>query len=243
MRLSGEQARQIHRVLRLRPGDAIRVFDGSDREYQVTLETVTAESVAGHITAEHFPQTEPLCRLLLAVPLLKADKLEWVIQKGVELGVSGIVLTRTRRAVVQAGEERTLLRRDRYQRIACEAAEQSGRLKIPTLEGPLSWSEAMQWATSCALRLIAHPRSPLPLHRVVPAGSGAASAILFVGPEGGFTPEEISAAEGAGIQRVTLGARTLRAETAAVAGTAVLMALLEGAPATPAPGASAAEVR
>jgi 16S rRNA (uracil1498-N3)-methyltransferase len=237
VQLTGEQARQISRVLRLRAGDAIGVFDGGEREYQVTLEVVTAEAVAGRITAQCRPQTESPCRLWIAVPLLKSDKLEWVVQKSVELGVAGILLTRTRRTIVQTGEERAANRLERYRRIAREATEQCGRLAVPPVEGPVPWPEAVERSRSFPLALIAHGGAPVPL-RDAPAGHlGVRSAVLFTGPEGGFAPEEVAAAESAGVQPVSLGARILRAETAALAGIVWLLAVLEEALVTPCPGA------
>src|SRR5437868_1635166 len=99
VRIVGRQAHQICRVLRLRPGDSIRVFHDGAAEYRVTLESVQPHEARGRITDQWRPTTEPVCRLWLAVPLLKAEKIEGVIQKAVELGVCGILLTRTQRTI------------------------------------------------------------------------------------------------------------------------------------------------
>jgi 16S rRNA (uracil1498-N3)-methyltransferase len=225
-------------VLRLRCGDVIGVFDGSEREYHVALEVVTTEAVEGRIVADCFPRTESPCRLWIAVPLLKADKLEWVVQKSVELGVAGILLTRTRRTIVQPGEERAAGRLERYRRIAVEATEQCGRLVVPPVEGPVTWSDALARATLFPLALLAHERATAPLRAVTSRRQGAHSAILFTGPEGGFAAEEVAAAESAGIRAFSLGARIYRAETAALAGTVLLLAILEEQLLTPDRGAS-----
>jgi 16S rRNA (uracil1498-N3)-methyltransferase len=211
----------------------------------VTLTVVEEARVEGRVTERRQPETEPRAAVWLAVALLKGEKLEWVVQKGTELGTAGFLFLRTERAVVQAGEERWSARRERYARIAREAAEQCGRVRVPPVEGPLPFADALARAAEFDHRLLAHegsfvplkealgipPPGPLPEVERGRARSAASprSAILFVGPEGGFTPAEVGAAGGAGVRVVSLGARVLRAETAALAlATRVLAALEEG---------------
>jgi 16S rRNA (uracil1498-N3)-methyltransferase len=225
--ITGVQAHQICRVLRLRPGDAIRVFHGTATEYLVTLERVEAEAVHGRIRDQWEPATEATCRLWLAVPLLKSEKLEWVIQKSVELGACGILLMRTRRTVVSADDVRTAARRERYRRIAVEATEQCGRLHVPVIEGPDTWTEALARATAAEAAFIAHEGARTPLQAAITPSPRLRSGILYTGPEGGFTDEEIREAEGAGILPISLGPRILRAETAPVVGLALLLSVIE----------------
>jgi 16S rRNA (uracil1498-N3)-methyltransferase len=221
--ITGPQARQICRVLRLRAGDTIRIFHGTAVEYQVRLREVTAGAVRGEITGMCEPTTECACRLWLAVPLLKSEKLEWVIQKSVELGACGVILTQTRRTVVTCEEDRSAGRLERYRRIAVEATEQCGRLEIPPIEGPVPWAQALGRAGSVEKALLADGEARVPLRSVSAAFPPFQSGILYTGPEGGFAPEELAAAAEAGVTAVSLGPRTLRAETAAIAAIALLL--------------------
>jgi 16S rRNA (uracil1498-N3)-methyltransferase len=225
--LHGAQARQIHRVLRLRVGDRIRVFDGTDAEYVVVLEGIESDEVRGRIVAMCRPATESPCRLWVAVPLLKAEKLEWVVQKSVELGACGILLTVTRRTVVRPGPGAETERLKRYHRIAVEATEQCGRLQVPRIEGPLLWRSALARGSTVDLALVAHEGALQPLRAVTRRSPGFRSAIFYTGPEGGLTPEEITEAEEAGVLPISLGSRILRAETAVLAGVAILTELVE----------------
>jgi 16S rRNA (uracil1498-N3)-methyltransferase len=228
VRLAGVQARQICRVLRLRPGATIRVFHGTESEYLVTLDQVAPEEVRGRVAWQWIPDTEPGCRVWLAIPLLKAEKLEWVVQKGVELGACGFLLTQTQRTVVrtEAGESGTRL--ERLRRIATEATEQCGRMVVPPVEGPVSWSAAIARAVAAEMAAIAHNPSARLLAGLLTAAPNVRSSFLLTGPEGGFTPDEIAGAERAGVLPVSLGRRTLRAETAAIAGLTLMVATLDG---------------
>jgi 16S rRNA (uracil1498-N3)-methyltransferase len=222
--LTGAQARQISRVLRLRAGEQIRVFHGSPAEFLVRLESVQADVVRGQILDQWQPRTECACRLWLAVPLLKAEKLEWVIQKSVELGACGIVLTRTHRTVVQPAEARLGARLERYRRIALEATEQCGRLQVPPIEGPFRWTQALERGRSLGTGFIAHEASTCTVSAALPDKRPLRSGILYTGPEGGLTDDEIREAQTAGVTPVSLGPRILRAETAALVGITLLLA-------------------
>jgi len=224
VRLPEEIARQITRVLRLRPDDRIVLFCGDGVECEAVLEEVGASRVTARVTGRHAPQVEMPCSLHVGVAVLKGEKPEWAVQKLTEIGVSRITLLQTERSVVTAGEERWPKRLERYSRIAREAAEQCGRVRLPEVAGPTSL-DALLREEAAALRLFLEPRAPSSL--ACQLGSCPERILLLIGPEGGFTPAELERAQEAGALPVRLGTRILRAETASVAAAAVVMALAE----------------
>lgn len=213
--------RQIARVLRLQPGSAVVAFDGTSLEYVVRLEDV-GRSVTGTVVEERRNRAEPAVALTLLVGMLKRSKLEWVVQKGTELGVRSFVPVRTARTV---RDDLSMPRLDRLRAIAQEATEQSGRGIVPTVEAPAEFQAAIGRATfSGPAYLLWEGEQEMPLTNAVAAGDSR--ACLIVGPEGGFTDEEVTLARAAGCRTVSLGPRILRAETAAVAGAALLLAAM-----------------
>lgn len=222
--LHGETARQIQTVLRLQSGDEIIVLDNSGLEWQVRLTELRKGEVHGQIIGQQAALNEPALTLTLYQGLLKAEKFEWVLQKGTELGVSRFVPTLCLRSVTGPGSEH---KQARWERIIREAAEQSRRGKLPILEPASPLAVAIQQAS--------RPIQPPPL-LVMPWEEAADLSLkmalaethppavgVFIGPEGGFTPAEAVLARQAGIHLVTLGPRILRAETAAVAVCAAIM--------------------
>ncbi len=216
-----QQAHQIHSVLRLRPGETIVALDNSGREYQVELIRVAREGVRGRVVQVDDSTREPHTELVLYQSLLKADKFEWVLQKGTELGIAAFVPLVTTR-VIAAEVGRT--KRVRWERILVEAAEQSGRSKIPFLADPQELEEAVcAQAPAEATRLIPWEEERNVDLRTALRPTGPVH--LFIGPEGGLTAEEIEMARAQGVQPITLGRRILRAETAGlVAASAIFYA-------------------
>ena len=221
--LGGDVARQISRVLRMRPGDVVVLLDGSGYEYSVRLEDFGADSVRGTLLKKEPGRGEASHAVDLYLSLLnKPDKFEWALQKCTELGVSRVVPIIAERCVPRAFDGG---RRERFERIITEAAEQSGRARLPELD------DAMPFADAVALegeRLDSDGDAPhLALIPALGADMRIADAFwednqtgsvsIFIGPEGGFTDDELALADRAGIRLVSLGPRTLRAETAAVA--------------------------
>jgi 16S rRNA (uracil1498-N3)-methyltransferase len=217
VRVEGPVAEQVRRVLRLRAGEEIGLFCGDGWEHRVRLLAVGDGWLEGEGVERWRPETEPRAAVWLAVAVLKGEKLEWVIQKGTELGLAGILLLQTAHTIVTAGAERWEGRRERYRRIAVEAAEQCGRARVPAIEGPVRFAEALGRAAAFDRALLTHEESCLPLARACAGAGPGGSALLFVGPEGGFAPDEVAAAEAARVPAVSLGPRVLRAETAALA--------------------------
>ncbi len=217
--LSGAQARQIATVLRLAPGDEVTLLaDGV--EHVVVLEQVGASRVTARVRERRPASGEPRVVLTLALPLLRGDRSEEVIEAVTQLGVSRIVPFTSARSVVRALAD---AKRTRWERVAREAAETARRGRVPAIEAPRDWSGLL-----AALRppiLVAWERETrLRLRDAIPAGALALS--LVVGPEGGLGEEEVVRARERGAATVSLGARNLRSETAAIAAVALAMEIV-----------------
>jgi len=216
VQLQGQTARQIKSVLRLKPGDEIVVLDNSGTEWRVTLTDIGNDAVTARIVEQQPAQGEPMLQLTLYQGTIKGQKFEWVLQKGTELGVSRFVPTICRRSVVNDGEA-LAKKRDRWQRIIQEAAEQSGRGILPRLEPAMPLAEALQQAASSALPILLWEAEHHLALKDVLLEVAPDTIALFIGPEGGFTPDEAALARRTGCHIVTLGPRILRAETAGLA--------------------------
>lgn len=226
-----EVSRQISTVLHLRQGERVIALDNSGQEYEVELEIVAPRSTQGRIVATSTTTGEPRTQLSLYLALTQREKFEWMLQKCTEVGAMSFTPLVTSRGLVQSVEE-AQARHDRWQRIVQEAAEQSWRGRIPLLERPLRWAEALtRFKVLNILGLVAWEgeksmRIDSALKKAILSQESAAVA-LFIGPEGGFSDEEIQQARAAGLQPVTLGKRILRMETAAVVATALILNELE----------------
>jgi len=216
VRFPSEQSHQIRQVLRLRPGDTVTAVAGSGTEYVVTLEHV-GRDVSGRIAERRRNQAEPRLRVTLYQALLKGSRMDLVLQKGTEIGVTGFVPVLTARAVPA---EPSAAKQRRYETIVREAAEQSGRGRLPEVREAVSLGDALTMAQGT---IIFPWEGEYTRHlRDVPLDESGVS--LFIGPEGGWTEEEVRQAAGAGALVVTLGPRILRAETAAIVTSALVLA-------------------
>jgi 16S rRNA (uracil1498-N3)-methyltransferase len=225
--LEAEEARHLRDVLRLNRGDEVFVFDGEGREFRCVIESSGREGATLKIVDEVEPERpESLLQLTLAIALLKGEKFDLVVQKATELGVQRIVPVVTKRADVRLRDDDDEIRRvARWRRIAQEACKQSGRARVPEIDRVVAFasfiervpSDAGEWRVMFAERggdgLVEKIKN-------LQAQPGAVTALI--GSEGGWTDEEIKLAQDTGWSVVTLGGRTLRAETAAIAVTALL---------------------
>ena len=229
--LTGPQAQQISRVLRMRPGDELLVLDNSGWEIQTRLISVERDTVRGEVQRRRLAAGEPRTKISLYQAMLKSKKFEYVLQKCTELGVVEFVPLITERCVISdlnAAESKL----NRWRWIIQEAAEQSRRGRLPSLRPPMLFSQACDQARQRGgLALIPweeeRQNSLRQLLRTPPAGHEKSwpplTISLFIGPEGGFSADEIELAERYGLVPVTLGPRVFRAETAGlVAATAIL---------------------
>lgn len=219
--IAGADALHIAKALRMRPGEALTLCDGKGTDFDGVLETVTDRQVTVRITASRPSQAEPTLAVTLYQGLPKGDKMDWIVQKAVELGVTAVVPVATRRSVARL-EGKADKKQERWQRIAAEAAGQCGRGMLPSVERPLSWSQALS-CLSGEPALVFYEGGGRPLRELVTPSTRRLS--VFVGPEGGFDPEEIDAIRRQGGGVATLGPRILRCETAPLAALTLLMHL------------------
>ncbi len=226
VRLNPGHSHQVCHVLRLKQKDRIVVLDNAGHEYEVELDDLSPREVCGRILSKQTVQTEPAICLTLFQSLLARDKFEWVLQKCTEVGVSRIVPVITQRSLVQKKDRIKPEKLQRWQRILTEAAEQSGRGRVPDLEPPEALVTALDKANTLDVSLIAVPDRQVDslreaLQRV--AKQTISSVGLYIGPEGGFDPKEVKRANAAGARTVHLGSRVLRTETAAVVASALVL--------------------
>jgi len=221
-------AHQMRSVLRLCPGAIVFVLDDSGWEYEVELTHLQRDWASGRVCTQRLMQTEPHLSLTLYQSVLRGDRFEWVVQKGTELGVSTFVPILGRRTIA-TDVQRIEKKRPRWERIIREAAEQSRRGRLPCLAKPLSFSSACQrGARNHDLSLIPWEEwTQDSLCGVLCALDPRPKTVaLWIGPEGGFDPDEIALARRLGIRAVTLGPRILRAETAGLAAVAIVLSAL-----------------
>jgi len=221
-----QHAHQIRQVLRLKRGDRVIVLDNKGYEYKVRLTTVGRNEVAGQITEKRQALGEPEVQITLHQSLLARDKFEWVLQKCTEVGVTRFVPVITERSIVRDADRLKENKLARWQRIIAEAAEQSGRGRIPELLPAVSLREALNSVTDFDCCLMASPQEQeVTLRSYLRAveGTRPSAIALFVGPEGGFTDEELQLGKTHGATGVGLGPRILRTETAAVVATALIL--------------------
>ena len=214
-------AHQVRRVLRLRPGDQLTLIGADRTEYRCELIEAGSRDAVVRVMESLCPEVEYALRLTVAISLIKGEKPDWVVQKLTEVGVAEIIWMTSRRGVVEPATDRWPARLERYRRIATEAVEQSGRLQIPEVRGPIPLEACLTLERE--VRLICDPGAHFPAS--CEEWRGVGSALLLVGPEGGFTADELHLARSLGVRPLSLGKTVLRAETAAVVGaSSVLLA-------------------
>lgn len=221
--LPPDAAHHAARVLRLREGDPVQIFDGLGNErHGVIAELGSKHVVISGITAIDIDRESPL-KVLLAQALTNSEKMDWVIQKTTELGVIGIQPLSTERSVARLTAERVEKRIEHWQQVAISACEQCGRNTLPQIYKPLDimvWLQQMR--ESPVTKLILLPQGAVALHtQAKPQGK----VVLLIGAEGGFSQAESDVALRCGFTAIRMGARVLRTETAAVAGLAALQTL------------------
>ncbi len=223
VRLSREQAHQVRQVLRLGAGDTVVVLDDRRAEYEVTLTAVSPKEAVGRVVSTRPATGEPKVQLTLLQSLLIREKFEWVLQKATEVGVAQIVPVLTARGLVRTKqiEDNKL---DRWQRILTEAAEQAHRGRIPRLEPIVPFADVFSRFVGFDRFLIAAPSETVsPREALHGIGRPDPAIALLIGPEGGFTDEEVALARDKGARAVGLGPRILRTETAAIVASALIL--------------------
>jgi 16S rRNA (uracil1498-N3)-methyltransferase len=229
--LPEDEAQHLARVLRLKPGDTVAIFDGRGREALARVETVRAGKVTVRATASRQPAAESRVALTLAQALLKSDKMDRVISDAVMLGVAAVQPLLSRRTDIPKAALRTGVRQERWNRTVIASVKQCGRAVVPPVLAPVEMSDLLRMKDGRTRMMLVEPSG---------AGSGAvgdlrsleanipAEAVLMVGPEGGWDPQEVEGAANSGVVLVSLGSRTLRADAAGAAAIAVLQYIWEG---------------
>ncbi len=217
---SGDAA-HLTRVRRARPGDRIRVSDGMGRVWLVELITASATKADGEVIEEAcVPKPKP--QLAVLQGLAKGTKIDFVVQKLVEMGIDLVGIFISERSIPDWNDDRSSMASARWQTIAREAAKQSRRAWLPRIEGPLDLQRAVETSASYKLALLADADGPTRLKDSL-TQAHPASIVGIVGPEGGLTKSEVIAFEAAGATPVKMGTTVLRTETAAMVLAAALM--------------------
>jgi 16S rRNA (uracil1498-N3)-methyltransferase len=214
IRIFGDDAAHITKALRMGAGDEITVSDGNSTDYFCRIESVAPGELETAILRSEACRAEPQCRVTLYMALAKSDKLELVVQKATELGAARVRIFKSSRCVPDPNPKAVDKRMARLRKIAREAAGQSLRGIIPDVDGVLSFADAVKLAAQDGAALFFYEKGGASIKSLLGGTPDAVS--VMVGPEGGFSPEEVKTAADAGMSVATLGPRILRCETAAM---------------------------
>ena len=212
--------RHIH-VLRLNTGDGITLFNGTGSDFDATLQAIGKRHAECHIHAQRQPENESPLAITLVQAISSGERMDFTLQKSVELGVHAIQPMISERCVVRLSGDRAEKRVQRWQDIVIAACEQSGRSIVPTVQPIVSFADYLRQMPP-ELHLMMSLRRAQALRDIAPVPQ---TLRLMIGPEGGWTPAEEQAALAAGVQTITLGKRVLRTETAAMAAMAAMQVL------------------
>ncbi len=225
--ITGPLLDHLRDSLRVKLGERIRIVDEHRRRYDVEVTDIHKRMLHGCVVGQQTGPVPHSPRLVLGQAMLKGERMDWAIQKSVELGVSTIVPLVSEQTIVRPRQGRAGTQQERWQRIALEAAQQSERWDIPSVDAPLTAPEFFGRPGPASLKLILSEReSGETLQTMALPSKPTDTIILAVGPEGGWRGEELSRARAGGFRPVTLGARILRAETAALAAVSVIQGRL-----------------
>ena len=216
--IAGSSANHILRVLRLRAGDALTLFDGKGGEYAARIKAVLRDEVQVDIYEHRAIERESTLDLTLVQGISRGERMDWVMQKATELGVRRIVPVLTERTVVRLDDRQSKRKAQHWGAITIAACEQCGRNRLPEVTVPVGLHETLRTLPADTTRVLLSPKGTLRI-RDLPRPS---KVTLLIGPEGGLSENEEYAAVAAGFQQVQLGPRILRTETAALAALAAL---------------------
>jgi len=219
--ISGDDAKHISRVLRMKVGELLTACDTKGYDYDCLIESLSDREVSLRVLEVRPSQSEPDVRVSLYQAMPKGDKLELIIQKAVELGVDSITPVMTRRCVSKPDSKSMAKKLERYNRIALEAAKQSGRGKVPQVCPMLDLPQALDEMAQTSCPILFYENAAAPAKQVID-GAGKEIAVL-IGSEGGFDESEVELAIQKGCQVLSLGKRILRCETAPLAALSIIM--------------------
>lgn len=221
--LCGEDAHHLVKVLRMKAGESLTLCDSAGHDYLCTLEEAAKDAAICRVEEVEPSQGEPETHVTLYMGLPKGDKMDFIVQKAVELGAVEIVPFLAARSVSRPDAKTLQKKCERWRKIAREAAMQSGRGRIPAVGEPVSQAQVAVAAARCDAALFLYENERKTGIKQALAGKPLRTVALMVGPEGGFAPEEAETATEAGMQSVSLGPRILRCETAPLAALAAVM--------------------
>jgi 16S rRNA (uracil1498-N3)-methyltransferase len=218
----------IARVLRLRAGAALTLFDGRGGEFEATILAIEKRGVRVQLGAHHAIEREASVAVTLLQSVIRAERMDFIVQKATELGVAAILPVQSRHGVVRLDDSGVERRQRHWQAVAIGACEQCGRNRIPDLPAPVSFESACTRTADAQVRVLLDPGGTRSLAQALqfPAPIPLANVSVLIGPEGGFAEDEIALARDHGFQICGLGPRVLRAETAPIAALTVIQALL-----------------
>lgn len=219
--ISGDDAKHISRVLRMKVGELLTACDTKGYDYDCLIESLSDREVSLRVLEVRPSQSEPDVRVSLYQAMPKGDKLELIIQKAVELGVDSITPVMTRRCISKPDSKSMAKKLERYNRIALEAAKQSGRGKVPQVCPMLDLPQALDEMAQTSCPILFYENATAPAKQVID-GAGKEIAVL-IGSEGGFDESEVELAIQKGCQVLSLGKRILRCETAPLAALSIIM--------------------
>ena len=227
--ITGPDVNHIRNVLRMKPGEAVRISDGKGSCYDGTVDTLQSDEIIVRLTGEKMESTELPVEVVLFQGLPKSDKMEWIIQKNTELGVGAIVPVATSRAVVKLDEKKADSKVKRWNGIAEAAANQSKRTLIPEVRSVLSFKQALLESATFDVKLMPYENAEgmAFTRKCIGEIRPGAKVAVFIGPEGGFSEEEVKAASEMGFLPITLGRRILRTETAGMSVLSMISYALE----------------
>lgn len=228
--VKGEDAGHMGRVLRMKPGEWVRISDEDEHSYFCHITEITSDEVQLVIDEKDELGTEFAHKVYLFQGLPKNDKMELIIQKAVELGISEIIPVAMKNCVVKLDEKKSASKLKRWQAISESAAKQSKRTRIPSVQAPVSWKEALRLASELDITLVPYEneRGLAATREHISSIPSGASIGVMIGPEGGFSEEEIAGVDGyKNMHRISLGRRILRTETAGLATLAMLIYQLD----------------
>jgi 16S rRNA (uracil1498-N3)-methyltransferase len=220
--LSSAGAYHVGRVLRMRPGAPLVVFDGSGMDFPSEIVDVDGDKVSVRVRSQTPGTSESPLRITLIQGISRGERMDWTLQKATELGVIGVAPVLTARSVVRLDEKQAAKKQAHWRAIVIGACEQCGRSKVPTVATPVQLRDHFANVRKDGMRLVLSPSAPASLAGIASLPS---KVDLLIGPEGGLDDDEISAAQKAGFMPVRLGPRVLRTETAGVVALTVLQAL------------------
>jgi len=223
MFIHGQDAHHISRVLRLKVGDSIVVVAPNGQAGTAQIKDLAIDQVTLLLQEAIVEQKEAPVNVYLAQGLPKSDKMDYIVQKAVELGVKAVYPIQMEHSVVQYDHNKKKARRERWQKLSVEAAKQCGRTLVPTVEPIQGLTELLAGLPKQIVVIMLYEGQVIQGLKQVLAEKPAASYLLLVGPEGGFSTKEVALCQEHGASIATLGPRILRTETASLAGVAMIM--------------------